>query len=152
MFCSLATRFYDSVNGHIDSKGKEAKDLAPRTAQGQSSWLSNQRKRQEQRRPSVTGGGNSQPIALQSQSLPVSRLKPLKASSAAAGPRIPPPKLQTGSLQQQQQPQPPTGSRKAGKAPPAVVMVTKKPEPRDYEESPEEEPEYENTSPAITNQ
>lgn len=139
MFCSLATRFYDSVNGHIDSKGKEAKDLSHSTSMHTQSWLSNQKKRQEQKRAPPSPIANTQAIPLQSQIVP--RVKQFKPNP---GPRIPPPKVLSPSSA--------TTSRKVAKVAVLLPTATKKPEPpRDYEEPGEEELEYENTSP-IRNQ
>lgn len=141
MFCSLATRFYDSVNGHIDSKGKERKTLSGSLGPDAQSWLSNQKKRQEQRRPSpAAAGGIVQSIPLQSQLLPETRVKQLKGNlNLAGGPRIPP-KVLTHS---------PPSIRKVPKSAFSIPTApTKKPEPRDYEDPAEEELEYENTSSA----
>lgn len=138
MFCNLATRFYDSVNGHIDSKGKDAKDLSHSLSQHSGSWLSNQKKRQEQTRPSLASGTNNQPL-IPSQSQSVARVKQLKPNP---GPRIPPPKLLVTKN--------PATNRKVTKVAISLPTATKKPESlRDYEEPAGEEhdEEYENTSP-----
>lgn len=136
MFCNLATRFYDSVNGHIDSKGKDASELSHSLSQHTNSWLSNQKKRQEQTRASPAT--NMQPL-VPSQSQPVARVKQFKPNP---GPRIPPSKpLVTKN---------PATSRKVAKVAVSLPTATKKPElMRDYEEPAGEEhdEEYENTSP-----
>ena len=124
MFCSLATRFYDSVNGHIDSKGKEPKELSPVQTQN---WLSRKREEQKQRASSVHSTSLLRPKA-QLPSLP-------------SGPRGSSPKLHGNPL---------PSVRKVAKASP--VIPTKKPEARDYEEASEEELEEDSHSSPTHNQ
>lgn len=138
VFCSLATRFYDSVNGHIDSKGKDAKALSSSSGTHSQSWLSNQ-KQQEPKRPSAAH--IQQPIALQSQVQPDTRANSLKVSLAGGllaptAVRMPPKVLSKA---------PPPSIRKVPKSVFSIPTPTKKPEPRDYED-PATDEEYENTS------